>query len=96
MNRAYSGNMRLFGTKRKSNDLTYTLFSRYQQEVNNYGYGQRKGTERSYISKAKPHYRGSRRLFKHRSAQAERTHGRRTLSVRFVGGEQKAYQAQAV
>lgn len=25
-----------------------------------------------------------------------RTHGRRTLSVRFVGGEQKAYQAQAV
>lgn len=23
-------------------------------------------------------------------------HGRRTLSVRFVGGEQKAYQAQAV
>ena len=34
-----------------------------------------------------PHYRGSRRLFKHRSAQAERTHGRRTLSVRFVGGK---------
>jgi len=95
VNLAYSGSMES-GTNGKSNDLTYTLFSRYQQEVNNYGYGQRKGTERPYISKAKPHYRGSRRLFKHRSAQAERTHGRRTLSVRFVGGEQKAYQAQAV
>ena len=48
------------------------------------------------IFQKQPHYRGSRRLLKHRSAQAERTHGRRTLSVRFVGGEQKAYQAQAV
>ena len=41
------------GTSEKSNDLTYTLFSRYQQEVNDYGYGQRKGTERPYISKGK-------------------------------------------
>ena len=29
-------------------------------------------------------------------SKAERTHGGRTLSVRFVGGEQKAYQAQAI
>ena len=41
------------GTNGKSNNLTYTLFSRYQQEVNDYGYGQRKGTQRPYISKAK-------------------------------------------
>ena len=52
VNRAYSGSMES-GTNGKSNDLTYTLFSRYQQEVNNYGYGQRKGTERPYISKGK-------------------------------------------
>ena len=50
VNLAYSGSMES-GTNGKSNDLTYTLFSRYQQEVNNYGYGQRKGTERPYISK---------------------------------------------
>lgn len=26
------------------------------KEVNDYGYSQRKGTQRPYISKAKPHY----------------------------------------